>query len=75
LVAETGRGGDRDRYPHCVLIGQQEPRPLALRVRDRDLLVLERGWSTRQYGQFIGQAMIDAVLGPGSWTARAGARR
>jgi hypothetical protein len=31
-----------------------------------ELLVLERGWSTRQYGRFIGQAMIDAVLEPGS---------
>jgi hypothetical protein len=27
-----------------------------------DLLVVERGWSAGQYGTFIGQAMIDAVL-------------
>jgi AcrR family transcriptional regulator len=27
-----------------------------------ELLVLERGWSTQEYGRFVGQAMIDAVL-------------
>jgi hypothetical protein len=30
-----------------------------------ELLVVERGWSAGQYGTFIGQAMIDAVLNPG----------
>ncbi|MDT4999243.1 MAG: hypothetical protein QOK12_1348 [Mycobacterium sp.] len=30
-----------------------------------DLLVVERGWSAGQYGTFIGQAMIDAVLAQG----------
>ncbi|MCU1699637.1 MAG: TetR family transcriptional regulator [Mycobacterium sp.] len=30
-----------------------------------DLLVVERGWSAGQYGTFIGQAMIDAVLAEG----------
>jgi hypothetical protein len=29
-----------------------------------ELLVVERGWSAGQYGTFIGQAMIDAVLHP-----------
>ena len=27
-----------------------------------ELLVLERGWSTQQYGRFVGEAMISAVL-------------
>jgi AcrR family transcriptional regulator len=27
-----------------------------------ELLVLERGWSTQDYGRFVGKAMIDAVL-------------
>jgi hypothetical protein len=27
-----------------------------------ELLVVERGWSAGQYGTFIGQATIDAVL-------------
>jgi AcrR family transcriptional regulator len=27
-----------------------------------ELLVLERGWSTKQYGRFVGEAMIGAVL-------------
>jgi hypothetical protein len=30
-----------------------------------ELLVVERGWSAGQYGTFIGQAMIDAVLAQG----------
>jgi hypothetical protein len=29
-----------------------------------ELLVLERGWSAEQYGRFVGEAMIGAVLDP-----------
>ena len=29
------------------------------------LLVIDRGWSPERYGQFVGNALIDALLGPG----------
>ena len=29
------------------------------------LLVVDRGWSPERYGQFVGDALIDALLGPG----------
>jgi hypothetical protein len=37
-----------------------------------ELLVLTRGWPLEQYGTFIAEAMIAALLGPESTTERAG---
>jgi hypothetical protein len=28
------------------------------------LLVLNRGWSPERYGQFVGESLVDALLGP-----------
>ena len=28
------------------------------------LLVLSRGWSPERYGQFVGDSLVDALLGP-----------
>jgi AcrR family transcriptional regulator len=33
------------------------------------LLVLTRGWRTERYGEFIGDSLVDALLGPTSTTA------
>jgi hypothetical protein len=28
------------------------------------LMVIGRGWSPERYGEFVGQALVDALLGP-----------